>query len=98
MARKHPGFDCPDSGVFEDQIVVLDRSGVELKRVSLFEAFYRSEYAPFLPASVSEQEAHDIFRANSVHIVENRQAHSLFATGEVIVSLRELTVRTAEQK
>ena len=87
MARKYPGFKCPDSGVFDDQIAILDPSGVEVERVSLFEAFYRSEYAPFL---IQREGTRDIFHANSVHIVESGAEESATTAGEILVSLRNM--------
>ena len=87
MARKYPGFRFPSSGIFDDEIVILDPAGGELRRVSLFEAFYRSEYAPVLSQSGGSK---DVFHANSVHIVEGRQGQSPIANGEILVSLREL--------
>ncbi|MHC4089484.1 MAG: arylsulfotransferase family protein [Planctomycetota bacterium] len=87
LARKYPGFESPDSGIFDDQIAFLDPSGVEMKRVSLFEAFYRSEYAPFLSPKTDRE---DVFHANSVDIVEGHPEQSGIAAGEILVSLRNV--------
>ena len=92
MARKYPGFPSPSSGILDDQIVLLDPAGVELKRVSLFEAFYRSEYVSFLSTLVAGEGSEDIFHANSVQIVEGRQEQSPIAHGDILVSVRNLNL------
>lgn len=87
VARKYPGFESPGSGIFDDQVAFLDPSGVELKRVSLFEAFYRSDYAPSLSPKIYRN---DVFHANSVDIIEGHQEQSGIAAGEILVSLHGL--------
>ena len=87
IASNYPGFKALPSGFFDDQIVFRDPSGHETKRVSLFEAFYRSEYAGFLK---QREGAEDIFHANSVDLVEPHQELPMIRVDEILVSLREL--------
>ena len=86
IASNYPGFKALPSGFFDDQIVFRDPSGHETQRVSLFEAFYRSEYAAFLK---QREGAEDIFHANSVDLVEPQELPMIRAD-EILVSLREL--------
>ena len=60
---------------------------MEVKRVSLFEAFYRSEYASFL---MQREGSRDIFHANSVYIVESEAEESATTAGEILISLWNL--------
>lgn len=87
VESRYPGFSARDSGVFDDQIVVLDPSGSERRRVSLLEAFHRSDYAPMLG---QRRQPRDLFHANSVHIVQETNRRLPFEVGEVLVSLRRL--------
>jgi len=87
MAARYPGFETPAEGILDDELVFLDPAGEELQRVSLFEAFQRSEYAPFLGPGTDTS---DVFHSNSVDLVESEQAGPLFAAGEVLVSSRSL--------
>ena len=86
LERRYPGFEPPYNGILDDQVAILDSCGVELKKISLLEAFYRSEYAPFLSSMQSRE---DLFHANSVDIVERCHGQSAIAVGEILISLRK---------
>ena len=87
VSKRYPGFKCAKQGICDDQIAILDPSGNETGNISLFEAFYRSDYAPFL---MSKQGVKDIFHANSVQIIGNRHGTPIIAPGEILVSLRTM--------
>ncbi len=88
MAAQYPGFDTPEEGILDDELVLLDASGVELNRFSLFESLYRSDYATLLNTS----QGWDVLHANSVDIVTNADPGlgPMIANGDVLVSFRNL--------
>jgi hypothetical protein len=77
--------------VLEDFIAVIAPDGTMIRRVSLLEAFERSSYASLL------RKAHpygDIFHTNTIEVLDGRHADrsSVFAAGNVLISVRELDV------
>ncbi len=85
LVERLPGFAVPGFGVVDDQLAFLDPSGEELRRVSLLEAFARSDYALSLDTRSDQS---DLFHANSVHLIEPGQERPGLREGEVLVSLR----------
>lgn len=85
-ARKmFPGYKVPIGGVWDDVVVFLDPAGNELRRVSILEAFLRSDYASFLPNRLRHQEP---FHANSVQLIDRDLPQLGIEKGEVLISLR----------
>ncbi len=85
--------------ILKDYISILTPNGREKKRVSLLEAFERSEFLHILDGSrISTQEFHlgtgrddgDIFHTNTLEVLDGRiAAHApAFASGRILVSLR----------
>lgn len=77
--------------VLEDFLVVLDSDGNELRRLSLLEAFERSEMSDVLD---DMKPSGDIFHTNTVEVLRGRLADELpaFSEGNVLISVRELDV------
>jgi hypothetical protein len=71
--------------VLEDFIEVLGPGGETRERVSLWEAFQRSQYRHFLP----RRRAGDIFHTNTVEVFDGTMSSRspLFAEGNVLVSI-----------
>lgn len=77
--------------ILEDFVLVLDQSGAEKRRVSLLEAFERSErYGHIWRAA--ERRRGDVFHTNAIELLDGRFAHvhPAFAAGNVLVSIRFL--------
>jgi hypothetical protein len=94
-----PAID-PERPILEDFVVVLDRDGRELRRVSLVEALLRSDYAeladephPDLPApNLRYFEAGDIYHTNSIQVLSaDHPTHPELRAGRVLVSSRHLS-------
>ncbi len=77
--------------VLEDFLVELDSDGNELRRLSLLEAFERSEMSDVLD---DMKPSGDIFHTNTVEALRGRLADELpaFSEGNVLISVRELDV------
>lgn len=90
-----------------DEVVLLDgKTGVELKKISLLEAFHNGNYrnllAPVKQAKSStadgaavvwrEESRGDVLHTNAVHVLNSEIAPSfpLFAAGQVLISVRNL--------
>jgi hypothetical protein len=78
----------------DDFLVVLSPEGKELKKISLVEAFAKSDYLRLLSTVVwySYAENGDYLHANSVEVIEGEDAERLpFASeGQVLLSFREI--------
>jgi hypothetical protein len=77
--------------VVEDFVLILDSEGREQARVSLLEAFERSdEHCEIWEGS--ERNLGDIFHTNTVELLDGRiaQRHPAFAAGNVLISVRFL--------
>jgi hypothetical protein len=75
----------PDEPVLEDTISVLDPGGKELKKVSVLEAFERSEYRFFLERMQKEG---DILHTNTLEVIDERLAGRIpgVRAGQVLIS------------
>ncbi len=89
-----------------DYVVLLDaKTGVELQKISLLEAFHNGPYANLLgpvkkletpPAGAAvawnEQSRGDVLHTNSVHVLSRELAKSfpMFEAGQVLISVRNL--------
>jgi len=80
--------------IYEDAITILSADGEPLGRVSMFDAFWNSDYVGMLKASVSRVGTRtiDIFHTNRLERLTGRIANELphFREGNVLVSLRNL--------
>lgn len=86
--RVIPGF-AEGRSVWDNFITVLSSDGEVQRRVSIVEAFIRSEYAPVL----SRTRVHwDVLHTNTVEVLDGRFEHVLpaFKKGNVLVSFRTL--------
>jgi hypothetical protein len=83
---KYPGFKPTSKGTQDDQIVFLNPAGVELKRISLLEAFYQSDYAMLLAMRSGVK---DVFHTNSVTWV-TKEPNGSPLDGQLLISLRDL--------
>lgn len=81
----------PDNPVMDDSIVVLDGDGRELRRVSVLEAFERSEWTHLLDR-MDKQGNGELFHTNTIEVLDGRlEARSpAFRAGNVLVSSRHL--------
>jgi len=79
----------PDNGVLEDFVTVLEPDGTVRRKISVLEAFERSDYAPLL-----ERMPHraDILHTNTLEILDGRLAarDPAFRAGNVLLSVLEL--------
>lgn len=78
----------PIDDIIEEYLVVLDgATGEERRRISLLEAFERSDYAPSLK---NPPHWGDLFHANSVEVLDGTLAETIpaFRAGNALVSLR----------
>ena len=74
----------------EEFILALDSQGNTRSRISLLEAFERSDYAPLLR---NMPEFGDIFHTNTLDILEAPESGSLiFERGQALISVRNLHV------
>ena len=85
ILTRYPNF--PFQGV-DDEIIILTPEGKEVKKISIFDAFYQSEYANYLNFIVQS----DFFHTNTVDIIEKSVArqYDIFKQGDVLVSLRNI--------
>jgi hypothetical protein len=81
----------PEDPVLLDYFTVLSPDGVEERRISLLEAFERSDYAPFLENAPA---AGDIFHTNTLRRLDGSLASlsPLFRAGNILTSIREMNV------
>jgi len=80
----------PFSGpVYDDFIVLLTPDGEEIKKVSVFEAFYHSPYAAYLEGV---EKIEDIFHTNTIERMEGPilRNHPMFNEGDVLISIRNI--------
>jgi hypothetical protein len=85
-------FVNPERPVLEDLVVLLDENGRELRRVSLLEAFERSEFRALWRERAPRDG--DILHANSVSRLDGRLAKRdpAFRAGNVLISCRTTNV------
>ena len=89
-ARKIPWF-ASEGGVNEDLICVLSPEGDsvdEIERISILEAFRRSEHSDML--SESWFVGSDPLHVNSIEILDGRIPHPAFRSGNVLLSCRNI--------
>lgn len=86
--RTIPSIDLVTPSL-EDHVSVLDPTGTEVARVSIVEAFERSDHAAMLQRVPDKP---DITHANTVQRLDGSAAHRnpAFAAGNVLVSMREI--------
>ena len=80
----------PFSGpILDDLIIILTPDGQEIKKFSIFDAFYHSDYAGYLDF-VGEDG--DIFHTNSIDLLEPPmlQKNEMFYEGDILVSIRNI--------
>lgn len=79
----------PDNGVLEDFITVLSPDGTPRRKISILEAFERSDYAPLLERIPDRA---DILHTNTLEILDGRLAgrDPAFRAGNVLLSVLEL--------
>ena len=77
--------------LFEDEIVILDSEGREIKEISILESFANSEYRDLLEI-FSVPSNGDIFHTNSIVLVtsEISRKFPFTRTGQLLVCLRNL--------
>ena len=82
--------------MLDDVIVVLDKDGHELKRVSIAQAMTNSPYVS-LVKTLKPRRAGDQLHSNSVALVSNELArlYPQLSPGEVVVSIREGSIVAA---
>lgn len=75
-------------GIADNQVVFLSPGGEPTRTISILDAFFRSDFAPFL-GEVPNQTG-DVFHANSVDLVDGEAAaaHPELDEGDVLVSMR----------
>ena len=80
--------------IYEDAITLLSPDGEPLRRVSLYDAFWNSDYASMLKAPVARVGTRtiDIFHTNRLEPLDGRLAGELssFRRGNFLISLRNL--------
>lgn len=86
--RTIPAIDIVSPSL-EDHVSVLDPHGHEVRRVSIIEAFLKSDYAATLERVPDKP---DITHANTVQKLDGSAVHvnPAFAAGNVLVSMREI--------
>jgi len=89
--RIHGGKD-----VLEDAVTVLSSEGRELRRISLLEAFWNSDYASWIKAPVVNRatRAIDLFHTNQIVELDGRLADRIpaFRRGNFLLSMRNLNL------
>jgi len=75
--------------VADNFITVLSSEGEVLRRISILEAFLRSDYAPMLDRVGSRR---DVLHTNTIEVLDGRLEHRspAFREGNVLLSFREL--------
>jgi hypothetical protein len=80
--------------MLEDAIVILDANGRELRRVSIMEAFWNSDYASWLHTGVINHGRRkiDVFHTNRIVALDDRLKDSIpsFHEGNLLLSHRNL--------
>ena len=80
--------------ILEDAVTVLDSAGNELRRVSLMEAFWNSDYASWLRSGAISlnRRVIDVFHANRIVALDDRFSDRVpaFREGNFLLSLRNL--------
>ncbi len=86
--RLLPRID-PDEGVLEDFVTVLGPDGELRRRISILEAFERSDYAALLERMPDRP---DILHTNTIELLDGRleSRHPAFRAGNVLLSVLEL--------
>lgn len=75
--------------ILDDTIVVLDDAGNEVDKLSVFDAFYRSDFAGYL--DVASRGFDDVFHTNSVQYIERPSPRgALFEEGDLLISMRNI--------
>ncbi len=79
----------PDEPILEDFVAVLDGDGNEASRVSILDAFAKSEFAPLLGRAARSG---DIFHTNTVEVLDGRLEDKIpaFGAGNLLLTLREI--------
>lgn len=79
----------PDDGVLEDFVTVLGPDGEVRRRISILEAFERSDYAALLERMPDRP---DILHTNTIELLDGRleSRHPAFRAGNVLLSVLEL--------
>jgi hypothetical protein len=87
-AHINPKFN-PNRPIWEDYIAVLNSKGKELKRVSVLEALWNSDYVAVLQRALSEG---DILHTNTIEIIKGSPVNpkTPFRKGTVLISIRKL--------
>lgn len=77
----------PQSGVLEDFVTVLSRSGRPLRRISILRCFERSPYARLIETMPLRQG--DIFHTNTIEVLDGRFAglDPAFRQGNLLISV-----------
>ncbi len=80
---KYPDFKYKGR---DDFIIILNSEGKQIKKISIFDAFYNSDFASFLDLIHQP----DLFHANSVEIVNKSitRKYDMFKEGDALVSMR----------
>lgn len=79
----------PDGPVADNFITILSPDGEVTRRISILDAFLRSEYAPLLDRVHSQW---DVLHANTIEVLDGKLEHRspAFRRGNVLLSFREL--------
>ena len=88
IREKYPQAPFPGP-IDDDCIIILTADGKEIKKISIFEAFYHSDYAGYLNFVKKEG---NIFHTNSIQLIENsvQQKERLFNDGDILISMRTI--------
>ncbi len=100
LAREREVLDWfdPSREVANDYIVELDRSGAELRRVSILEALRRSSFAPVLRQAREslkpDDPLMDVLHTNSLQLLDGAHAADIpgFKAGNVLISMRKISM------
>ena len=78
----------PDEPILHDFVALLDRNGVEKRRISLLEAIEKSAYQTLLVPARSG----DIMHTNEIEVLDGRLAHAIpaFQAGRLLLSIRNM--------
>jgi len=88
MRQKYPQIRL-DGLIRDDYISVLTPTGDEIRRISVFHAFYDSDYASYLDFT---EKKGDIFHTNTIDIIPESaaQRYPMFEAGDMLISLRNI--------
>lgn len=89
IREQYPQLQLPFDEILDDLIIILTPDGKEIKRISIFDAFYHSDYAGYLNMFLPRV---DIFHTNSIQLIENpaQQQEELFNAGDMLISIRNI--------